>query len=200
MCTYFCLRSALDPLRVTLAVDDGFELDDALISDGVYAELPEASTITFALSAGTTRAHVRRLLRALRAAARPDATPSTTSPKASTPSADLDAAAQPEIGAAGEAGAGAVSATEALPTAPLQPDQKLFALAAAARSSHTWGRGALSPRHAYFRPRRTVPAAAAVGLISAQLACPYPPGIPILVPGERISQVLASERIANRVA
>jgi len=33
-----------------------------------------------------------------------------------------------------------------------------------------------------------VPLADAVGQVSAELLCPYPPGIPLLVPGERLDQ------------
>ncbi|MGF1480792.1 MAG: lysine decarboxylase, partial [Cyanophyceae cyanobacterium] len=46
---------------------------------------------------------------------------------------------------------------------------------------------ALSPRTAYFAPLKTVPLESAVGRISAELVCPYPPGIPTLMPGETIS-------------
>lgn len=45
----------------------------------------------------------------------------------------------------------------------------------------------LSPREAYFAPTETVAIAQSVNRISAELVCPYPPGIPILQPGELIS-------------
>jgi arginine/lysine/ornithine decarboxylase len=45
----------------------------------------------------------------------------------------------------------------------------------------------LSPREAFFAPNRTVPFGAATGEVAAELVVPYPPGVPILVPGERIS-------------
>lgn len=45
----------------------------------------------------------------------------------------------------------------------------------------------MSPRDAYFAPRRRVPWREAVGRIAAETAAPYPPGIPALAPGERIS-------------
>jgi arginine/lysine/ornithine decarboxylase len=47
---------------------------------------------------------------------------------------------------------------------------------------------ALSPRDAYFAPRRTMPIDQAVGHVSAETLCPYPPGIPITLPGEVITQ------------
>ncbi len=45
----------------------------------------------------------------------------------------------------------------------------------------------LAPRDAFFAPNQTVAAAAAVGRISAELIAPYPPGIPVLAPGELIT-------------
>ncbi|EGK87545.1 aminotransferase class I/II-fold pyridoxal phosphate-dependent enzyme [Microcoleus vaginatus PCC 9802] len=45
----------------------------------------------------------------------------------------------------------------------------------------------LSPREAFFFPAETVPADKAVDRLSAELICPYPPGIPVLMPGEIIT-------------
>ena len=38
-----------------------------------------------------------------------------------------------------------------------------------------------------LRPLQMQPAAAAIGQLSAELVCPYPPGIPVLWPGEQIT-------------
>lgn len=46
---------------------------------------------------------------------------------------------------------------------------------------------ALPPREAFFAPNETVGADAAAGRISAELVAPYPPGIPVLAPGEVIT-------------
>jgi arginine decarboxylase len=46
---------------------------------------------------------------------------------------------------------------------------------------------AMTPREAFFAPHRTVDADAAIGHVSAELVAPYPPGIPVLVPGEVIA-------------
>lgn len=46
---------------------------------------------------------------------------------------------------------------------------------------------ALPPRDAFFAPHETVPAHAAEGRVSAELVAPYPPGIPVLAPGEMIT-------------
>jgi arginine/lysine/ornithine decarboxylase len=43
------------------------------------------------------------------------------------------------------------------------------------------------PREAFFAAVEQVPAAAAVGRIAAELVTPYPPGVPVLAPGERIT-------------
>ena len=45
----------------------------------------------------------------------------------------------------------------------------------------------LSPREAFFFPAETVPADKAVDRLCAELVCPYPPGIPVLMPGEIIT-------------
>jgi arginine decarboxylase len=45
----------------------------------------------------------------------------------------------------------------------------------------------LAPREAFFAPNETVPAVAAVGRVSAELIAPYPPGVPVLAPGELIT-------------
>jgi lysine decarboxylase len=46
---------------------------------------------------------------------------------------------------------------------------------------------ATDPRSAFFARHETVAAAAAVGRVSVELIAPYPPGIPVLAPGEVIS-------------
>ena len=46
----------------------------------------------------------------------------------------------------------------------------------------------LTPRQALFAPRRTLPLEQAEGLISAGQVAPYPPGIPVIAPGERIEK------------
>ena len=48
-------------------------------------------------------------------------------------------------------------------------------------------RTVLAPREAFFAPDETVSAAAAIGRVSAELVAPYPPGIPVLAPGELIT-------------
>jgi arginine decarboxylase len=49
---------------------------------------------------------------------------------------------------------------------------------------------AMLPRDAFFAPKETVAAAQAVGRICAEQITPYPPGIPVIIPGERITAEL----------
>jgi arginine decarboxylase len=51
---------------------------------------------------------------------------------------------------------------------------------------------ATDPRSAFFARHETVPAATAVGRVSVELIAPYPPGIPVLAPGEVISAAALS--------
>ncbi|MCG9889449.1 MAG: aminotransferase class I/II-fold pyridoxal phosphate-dependent enzyme [Thermosynechococcaceae cyanobacterium MS004] len=44
-----------------------------------------------------------------------------------------------------------------------------------------------APRQAFFAPQESISLAASIGRISAETICPYPPGIPLLLPGQRIT-------------
>ena len=56
----------------------------------------------------------------------------------------------------------------------------------------SWAQGipvaALTPRDAFFARHETVDAGRAIGRVSAELVAPYPPGVPVLVPGEVINE------------
>jgi arginine decarboxylase len=45
----------------------------------------------------------------------------------------------------------------------------------------------MSPRDAFFAANETIGADAAIGRVSAELIAPYPPGVPVLAPGELIT-------------
>ena len=49
-------------------------------------------------------------------------------------------------------------------------------------------RAVLTPRQALFAPRETVPLAEAEGRIAAGQIAPYPPGVPVVAPGEAIEK------------
>jgi lysine decarboxylase len=60
------------------------------------------------------------------------------------------------------------------------------------------GHTVLSPREAYFAPHETLPAESAIGRVCAELVAPYPPGIPVLAPGEEVTRgALDALRIAQ---
>ena len=46
----------------------------------------------------------------------------------------------------------------------------------------------VTPREAFFSGYEVVAAKDAVGRVSAEMICPYPPGVPVLSPGERITE------------
>jgi arginine decarboxylase len=45
-----------------------------------------------------------------------------------------------------------------------------------------------SPREAFFAPQDSVPIHQSIDRISAETLCPYPPGIPLILPGEKITE------------
>ncbi|WP_404433872.1 aminotransferase class V-fold PLP-dependent enzyme [Microbacterium lacus] len=56
---------------------------------------------------------------------------------------------------------------------------------------------AMDPRAAFFAAHETVPADAAIGRVCAELIAPYPPGVPVLAPGETVtSEALGALRAA----
>lgn len=57
----------------------------------------------------------------------------------------------------------------------------------------------LTPREAYFAHRRRLPLREAIGEVSTEQFCPYPPGVPLLAPGERITEeVVEAIDVAGR--
>jgi arginine decarboxylase len=58
----------------------------------------------------------------------------------------------------------------------------------------------MSPRAAYFAPWETARAADAVGRVSAELVAPYPPGIPVLAPGEEVTEAVLETLLLARKA
>lgn len=62
-----------------------------------------------------------------------------------------------------------------------------------------WGRQLCSPREAFFGAADALPLAACVGRVSAEMVVPYPPGIPVLGPGEEVTAETAAY-VAHAVA
>jgi len=50
-----------------------------------------------------------------------------------------------------------------------------------------WGELAMGPREAFLGPQEVLPAAEAVGRIAAESLAAYPPGVPNVLPGERLT-------------
>lgn len=50
-----------------------------------------------------------------------------------------------------------------------------------------FGQARMAPRQAVLAPIEPVRLAQSVGRIAAELVCPYPPGVPVLAPGEEVS-------------
>ncbi|WP_392544923.1 aminotransferase class I/II-fold pyridoxal phosphate-dependent enzyme [Oryzobacter telluris] len=57
-----------------------------------------------------------------------------------------------------------------------------------------------SPREAFFARRESVPLERAVGRVCAELVAPYPPGIPVLAPGEEVTLEAVDALRAARAA
>jgi len=75
---------------------------------------------------------------------------------------------------AGQAGGGSAAGTGLLARAPAFTSQ------------------VLSPREAFFAPSVALPLAQCAGRVSAEMVTPYPPGIPVLGPGEAISDEIVA--------
>ena len=63
----------------------------------------------------------------------------------------------------------------------------------------------MTPREAFYRECRLVRLEEAVGEICAETLCPYPPGVPLLAPGEVITRetvemIMELEGLGNRLA
>ena len=57
---------------------------------------------------------------------------------------------------------------------------------------------AMTPRAAFRAPARSVPVAEAAGEVAAEVLAPYPPGIPVVVPGERLTPAALGYLVAAR--
>jgi arginine decarboxylase len=146
-------------VTVRFTHSSGYAVDDLLTQQyGVYCELATEKTVTFALGPGSTLQHIEVLLRALTQIAH---------------SEQLRTAA---------------ASTTTAATAPTSTADAATSIRAAASDSSS---GAVLPAAVQLlTPRKalsTVPADAAIGRISVDTVCAYPPGIPVLLPGEVIT-------------
>jgi arginine/lysine/ornithine decarboxylase len=155
-----------DPVRLTLSLVarglSGYELERRLRADHALAvEAADSHNVVVNITFGDSAATVDRLVGAVAAVAAEAAGQST---------AAAPGAGQSEAAAARAAGqSGNVAATVAAPRLPL------------------FTRQVCSPRDAFFGPAEALSLADCAGRVSAEMVVPYPPGIPVLGPGEEIS-------------
>jgi lysine decarboxylase len=76
--------------------------------------------------------------------------------------------------------AGLRHAVEELEAEPGAPDEKLA-------PPPPWGELAMTPREAFLGPQEVIPFDAAAGRVAAEGLAAYPPGIPNVLPGERLT-------------
>ncbi len=154
-----------DRTRITVDVSGlgitGFQADE-LLSDrfGVTAELPALHHLMFLITLGNTQANIDQLIEGFRQLC--DLHP---------PVDNVDSVKYPAFGRA-------QGYPLRLPL-PLSPSHPLTP-----SLSHPL---TLSPRQTFFAPKKTLPFSQACGHICAETICPYPPGIPVLFPGEPIT-------------
>jgi arginine decarboxylase len=152
----------MDPLKVTVRFShsSGYAVDDLLTQQyGVYCELATEKTVTFALGPGSTPQHIEVLLHALTQIAHSEQLRTAATSTATTATT------------ASTAASASTAATESASSSGVLPAAVQL----------------LTPRKAFFSPKSTVPADAAIGRISVDTVCAYPPGIPVLLPGEVIT-------------
>jgi arginine decarboxylase len=86
------------------------------------------------------------------------------------------------VAAAGERLVAALrGAVDALSVVERDPAAEAFA------APPPWGELVMTPREAFLGPQEVVPVADAVGRVAAESLAAYPPGIPNVLPGERLS-------------
>ena len=175
--------AALDRTRLTVKVSDlgitGFAADEILHSElAVTAELPMPQHLTFIISLGNTETDIDNLVKAFTILEgrrkKEEGSSATDSVTDVTDVTDVrDVRKKEERSRPMSDGRFAPS-----PNLPLSPSPNL-------PLSHS--PPLLSPREAFFFPAETLAADKAVDRLCAELICPYPPGIPVLMPGEIIT-------------
>ena len=78
--------------------------------------------------------------------------------------------------------------------------ERLLTAAEAVVARHQQPPVEVSPREAFFARHRSVPLERAVGCIAGEVVTCYPPGIPILCPGERVTEAVVEHLLLVRQA
>lgn len=165
----------IDPLRLTLLIDTdalhmtGYDMCDELERDyGIVAELAGVDCIVFAFGIGSTIRDGQSLVDALaHFVADKREKEKREGKKRNTKINDADTNITP--------------ASHEHPSSPILPPlPPLTPLLSPIIK--------LTPREAVlFSQHETVPLSTSIGRVCAELLCPYPPGIPVVVPGEVIT-------------
>ena len=172
--------AALDRTRLTVKVSDlgitGFAADEILHSElAVTAELPMPQHLTFIISLGNTETDIDNLVKALTILEERSKKQEGRSKKEEGREKKQERRSPMSDGRFTQSPNLPLSPSPPLPLfpsppLPLSPSPPL-----------------LSPREAFFLPAETLAADKAVDRLCAELICPYPPGIPVLMPGEIIT-------------
>ena len=179
----------VDGDRTRLTVDvrglglTGFDADDILHTQlGVTCELPTLNHLTFIISLGNTATDIDRLIQAFQTLATqplPPPTPqfpnSPTLQPSNSPTLQLPNSPTPQL---------SNSPTLQPSNSPTFSTNDTMGYAIA---NPSYELPILSPRDAFFAPSKRVAIAQSIDHISAELICPYPPGIPLIMPGETIT-------------
>ncbi|MGL5835929.1 MAG: aminotransferase class I/II-fold pyridoxal phosphate-dependent enzyme [Waterburya sp.] len=174
----------LDPTRLTVNVSQlgitGFAADEILHEQlGVTCELPLLQHLTFIISLGNTEEDIQTLIQACKTLAL-----SANSPSASTVCLSRERL-QPHLTRPTRSEASAKAYRYAYPLGQLSHSP--LAATSYNSSSFLLAPAPVSPRQAYFMSTETVPIEQAGDRFCGELICPYPPGIPLLMPGEMIT-------------
>jgi arginine decarboxylase len=175
---------SLDKTRLTVNVSEleitGFEAEEILDEKfNVTPEFASLKTVTFIISLGNTAEDIEQLIKAFKTLAKEYRKPLPTVEKGFDckklpiwnhwEAEPLKLVSQPESGNQAQAESG---------------------------NQNNLTTCNLSPRQAFFAATQTVPIKQAINRISAETVCPYPPGIPLLIPGEIITSAVV-EHLLN---
>jgi arginine/lysine/ornithine decarboxylase len=173
--------AALDRTRLTVKVSDlgitGFAADEILHSElAVTAELPMPQHLTFIISLGNTESDIDNLVKAFTLL---KVTSDTIVNKPLMGGQDAHPTIKFTLCGTGILPVLENGATSHLDGRSQKEDEIL--------PHPIFSPPPLSPRDAFFLPAETLAADKAVDRLCAELICPYPPGIPVLMPGEIIT-------------
>ena len=167
-----------DPVRITISAVaaglSGYELERRLRSEQAVAiEAADPRNIVVNVTFGDSPASIDRLVAAC-------------------------AVVVAEAAAAGGGSAGAVRgvgggpATAGIGRATVRGETATVGHEPGGGVAPRYGRQLSSPREAFFASAKALPLAACVGRVSAEMVVPYPPGIPVLGPGEEVTAETAA--------